>query len=67
MNSDLQTQTSQEEAELGLHLGHQDYGHPLHSQPGYTSQVSPSLITSLSVLCRHHHASQAKILDWSAN
>ena len=46
MNSDLQTQTSQEEAELGLHLGHQDYSHPLHSHPGYTTQVS--LLTSQS-------------------
>ena len=42
MNPDLETQRSQEEEELGLHLAHQDYGHPLHSHPGYSSQVIPS-------------------------
>ena len=49
MNSDLQTQTSQEQAELGLNLGQhqQDYhGHHLHSQPGYTSQVRGDHITT---------------------
>ena len=29
----------QEQAELGLHLGQQDYNHPLHPGPGYSSQV----------------------------
>ena len=43
MNSDLQTQTSQEEVEMALQLDHQDYSnHPLHTHPGYTSQVIPS-------------------------
>ena len=57
MNSDLQTQTSHQEAELGLHLAHQDYGPPLHGHPGYTSQVSPSLTTlTVSHLCRHQQS-----------
>ena len=29
----------QEQAELGLHLGQQDFNHPLHPGPGYSSQV----------------------------
>ena len=56
MNSDLQTQTSQEEVEMALQLDHQDYNnHPLHTHQGYTSQVIPRPpLTSSS----HHRNSE---------
>ena len=66
MNSDLQTQTSQEEVEMALQLDHQDYNsHSLHTHPGYTSQVipRPHLVSRHQVIIAIHR----KVLDWSAN